>query len=51
MNKQVYIENYNIKDNIINNSSLYKNFIIFGSDFNSKSDSDKESKSIPVISF
>ena len=50
MNRQVYIESYNIEDNITNNSSLYKSSIISGSDFNLELDPDKESKLIPIIS-
>ena len=45
------MESYNIKDNITNNSSLYKSSIISGSDLDSESDPDKESELVPVISF
>ena len=51
MNRQIYIESYNIEDNIINNFSLYKSSIISGSDLDSESNPDKESKSVSIISF
>ena len=44
------MKSYNIKDNIINDFSLYESFIVFKLNLDLKLNSDKEFKLIPIIS-